>query len=518
MLRVMIYCFTSLFVPIAQAQEHPLMLQWDRTSDHSGAPAPHNPGGEAQGNSAYGWNVVPIGDFNGDGHADVAVTAGGWVLPNSTIRQGAVFIYLGRGTPFLPQSPQLADYILTSDLIQGGGFGHDVAVGDLNGDGRSDLIVGAPYAESRGAIYAFYGRPGLPVYHVTDTAAHETLLPAWKRVGPTGALYYGWNVELADVNCDVRDDVIVSTHWYGTAALPHQGLVHVYYAPPSPPGIIVQPSPSPNWSQMSGEYLSEYGWGLAAPGDMTGDYDPTDINGDGIFDHAGTPDIDTNGDGLPDQRGCEDFVVGAPRYGGDHRGRVYLYRGTQAGPALISTYSHDVDRTRYGERMAGAGDANGDGKADLLVFSQDFDPSSALTDAGATFLVSGGMVLGQGTPLQYDAQPGARFGTDAAAAGDVNGDNCDDFVVGQGGWDGAQPEIGRMYLYLGVGYGCWGDGQLLVADRIWFGPGIGAGLGAAVDSAGDLDGDGRSEMLVGMPAWDGPNAAPNVGRVGSLRY
>lgn len=497
-------------LPLDEALALNLSLDWDRTSNQS--------------NSGYADRVIPIGDFNGDGWPDVAVAAGGWVLPSSTIRQGAVFIHLGNGTTFLDPTGTPADYVLTSDLVQGGGFGHSVAAGDINNDGYSDLVISGIYAESRGVVYAFYGRPGQPTCGAPYGGGCEVLLPAWKRPGPTGSLYYGWNVDTADVNCDFVDDVIISTHWWGTQELPHQGLVHLFYGVESPVTAPLPPSANADWSVTSGEYLIEFGWGLATVGDFNGDFDPS-LPGQGL-DPRGTPDFDLDGDGAAETFGCEDFVVGAPRYGWyeSNRGRTYLFKGSSAGPLYAGRYDHPTSQTRYGEKLAAAGDVNGDGKDDLLVSS-----GGANNGKGVAFLVPGGDVLSTGSNLtlatNFPAVSNQRFGHHVMGIGDVNGDGHDDFAVGAPVWNVyvGSMGMGRLFIYLGeevdlVQHPTGISPSLITHDRLYDGQGWYPGLGAAFAGTGDLDSDGFSEILIGMPSWDGTNGAPNIGKVGVQRY
>ncbi len=98
-----------------------------------------------QVNTLYGYNVTGLGDINGDTYEDVAVGAPGMadVLSGSgsLLSVGAVFIYLGSSTG-LATVP--AHTLQPSATIGGGLFGFSVASGDVTGDGRPDVIVGAP--------------------------------------------------------------------------------------------------------------------------------------------------------------------------------------------------------------------------------------------------------------------------------------------------------------------------------------------------------------------------------------
>lgn len=112
--------------------------------------------GEGSG-GAFGVSVASAGDVNGDGFADVIVgasteNAGG---SNSV---GRAYVYLGG-----PAADAAADLVLSGNAT-GDRFGVSVAsAGDLNGDGNADLIVGAPGDDAAGAdagrAYVYLGGP-----------------------------------------------------------------------------------------------------------------------------------------------------------------------------------------------------------------------------------------------------------------------------------------------------------------------------------------------------------------------
>ena len=101
--------------------------------------------GQLAVNAAYGFSVAGIGDINGDGYDDVAVGAPTMVdLISGTgnlAAVGAVFVYYGSAlglavTPGARLQPTTA--------VAGALFGYSIAGGDINGDGKNDILVGAP--------------------------------------------------------------------------------------------------------------------------------------------------------------------------------------------------------------------------------------------------------------------------------------------------------------------------------------------------------------------------------------
>ena len=95
--------------------------------------------------AAYGFSVAGLGDINGDGYDDVAVGAPTMVDLISGTGQlaavGAVFIYRGSATG-LPTTPSAI--LQPTTAVAGALFGYSIAGGDMNGDGKNDVLVGAP--------------------------------------------------------------------------------------------------------------------------------------------------------------------------------------------------------------------------------------------------------------------------------------------------------------------------------------------------------------------------------------
>jgi hypothetical protein len=152
--------------------------------------------------------------------------------------------------------------------------------------------------------------------------------------------------------------------------------------------------------------------------------------------------------------------------------------------------------------VAGGGDLNHDGYADVVVGAQGFDTS--VRDAGAMFAYLGGAGGLSPAPawMAISDRLDAGLGHSVAIVGDVNGDGFDD--VAGGAWRyplGGYPDVGRVYLFLGPG-----SGPVAAPDCILTGPldddGGGAHFGSAVAPAGDVNADGFDEFLVGAPYWE----------------
>jgi hypothetical protein len=111
---------------------------------------------QLQVQTLYGYTVAGLGDINGDTYDDVAVSAPGMADvvtgTGSLSGVGAVFVYLGSPTG-LPTTP--SKILQPTTAVAGALFGHSIDAGDVTGDGRNDIIIGAPldrYQTSAGGL------------------------------------------------------------------------------------------------------------------------------------------------------------------------------------------------------------------------------------------------------------------------------------------------------------------------------------------------------------------------------
>ncbi|MCD6382865.1 MAG: FG-GAP repeat protein [Thermoplasmata archaeon] len=166
--------------------------------------------------SHFGSSVV-FGDFNGDGRLDLAVGARYWSNtlssnPAQHVSQcGGVFIFYNAS-----ELPPITDLRLESaDVILSGTessmlFGVSLDVGDLNGDGVDDLVIGAPHASSppfswqAGRVFILFGNHSLPSFATLPSGVWDTMIYG-QRAGDK----FGYSLGVGDLDGDGIDDLAV---------------------------------------------------------------------------------------------------------------------------------------------------------------------------------------------------------------------------------------------------------------------------------------------------------------------
>jgi hypothetical protein len=401
-----------------------------------------------------GYDVAGAGDVNGDGYSDVIVGVPhvyGYSPPNGSAR---VFYGSSTGLAATPDAVLQGDY-------PGSGFGWAVdAAGDVDGDGYSDVIVGAPYADApatnAGNVQVFLG-----------SAAGVSTSAVWTGQGANSSDKMGYSVAgVGDTNGDGYSDVAAGAPEWIDA----RGSVSVW------PGSSGGPTTVGSWTQTSGSPGARFGGSIAGAGDVDGD-------------------------------GYADVVIGLPnRSRGAHtyNGAAWVYAGSSSGLHAASLWDFFVtgqSRAYFGTSVAGAGDVNGDGYADVLVGAPEW--SDGQSDEGGAWLFLGGDSRASGDYDQTTAdwygqgdQVDALFGAAVAGAGDVDGDGLADVLVGASSHTATTNGEGAAYLYLGVPPSPAEEPDILVEGLAYS-----LALGASVANVGDVNGDGFDDALAGLPDY-----------------
>ena len=437
--------------------------------------------GETTGDQ-FGISVSTAGDVNGDGFADVVVGANHY-----SSNTGRAYIYYGGQAV-----DNIADVTLTGETA-GDQFGISVSTaGDVNGDGFADVVVGANhYSSSTGRAYIYFGGSSM------DNS------PDVLMTGESAGSNFGISVSTAgDANGDGYADVVVGANQYSS----NTGRAYVYFG-----GTGMDNAAD---VILTGETAGDhFGRSVSSAGDVNGDgYADVIVGADAYDSYTGKvyvffggagmdniPDMTLTGEafngefgasvspmGDLDGDGLDEFIAGAFNFNSS-TGRAYIYKNSMLGSDIPSVaFSGKQVLERFGYSVACAGDVNGDGYRDIIVGA----PPSGYYDSGSVYIFFGGPNMD--TTADIVLEGAGAFGFSVAGAGDVNGDGYSDVIVGApGSYYGA--DSGKVYIYFG------GTVMGVKADVILTDTAYSTGFGYSVAGAGDLNGDGFSDVIVGIP-------------------
>jgi len=346
-------------------------------------------------------------------------------------------------------------------------FGWVVAsIGDVNHDGEADWAVGAPLsnagAAASGRVYVFYGDDPLPT------------TPDLTISGQAAGDWFGYSISAAgDFNGDGRDDFVVGAP-YSNRRAADAGAAYIIY------GAIGGPSDDlADAHVLTGQIANDnFGWSVSGAGNFL----------------AGNEDC---------------VAVGAPfnnTHGGMAAGAVYVFEGAVA-PADPDTSidfaagaSATAPGSQYGFEVRSAGRWNSDSYDDLAVGAPFSNVSAA--EAGRIEIIYGGLNPDPTGDRYVNGQvAGDHFGHSLARLGDVSGSNSEDLAVGAPYSNGIASDAGRAYIYEGgrPSYGSAGSLILLESDPQVPDTAANDLYGFEVASAGDFDGDGTPDVTVGAP-------------------
>ena len=292
-------------------------------------------------------------------------------------------------------------------------FGTTLDSGDVNGDGYTDLVVGAFSINSQvGKVYLF------PVTADGLAAGNTRTADGDSAAGSQ----FGAFLSVADVNGDGYDDIMVS----GGGLSSNTGRAYLYLGGPK------GPSASYDWSSQG------------------------DVQAGSLFSSGPLLAGDVNNDGFMD------LLIGAQRYDGINAdsGKAYLFLGQQSSPWLADTPVWEKEGPKanayFGRQSGSGGDVNNDGYDDIAVGACDEDGNGNFYGTGAAFVYHGGSGGPSSTPdwnAAGDDPTDSGYGFWVDLAGDGNSDGYADLLVAARFYDSAASRVGKAYLYLGSASG-----------------------------------------------------------------
>ena len=364
--------------------------------------------------------AIAQGDINGDGYGDIVV--GATETPANT---GSVFIFHSGGSSGIGSGGTgTAFKTITGDVTVGTesyNFGESAALGDINGDGYSDLAVGASEHRNgggtfRGAVYIFLST-GSGSITQTQASSFNSRIHA---LGNSDRI--GTAVAFGDFNGDGFSDLVIG----GKVYIANEGRVWIFH--------------------------SQGATGIASG--VIGSATVNIVSSGNILLGASLSSIDVNGDGY------SDLVVGGEG-NGSNSGNVFIFHST--GPtgisvtAAVNNFSSKITGYAVNSHLGSSistGDFNCDGFGDFIAGGQDYNFSGAQGhvivgissgSAGITFTTyssANNNIASASSPSLFGISVGAL---------DFNGDGCTDIFAG-GHTTGASTQ-GALYYFQSSGTG-----------------------------------------------------------------
>lgn len=409
-------------------------------------------------------------------------------------------------------------------FLPNGQFGATVSeLGDVNGDGIDDIIIGAPFVYDQQTSVTYLTGRSFVIFgseiNFGESFDLQTLngLNGFAITQSSNARS-GWSVASAgDYNDDGLKDIIIGSPDANspTSGAAQAGQAQIVYGriDPFPSEVLLSSLNESTGFTFAGRKAADRaGHSVSSAGDF---------NGDGIDDVIiGAPfDEILNDRGYPINTAGAAYVL----YGDTDPGTSYDI-GSLNGSAGLAIYGTTRGGT-VGRTVAPLGDINGDGYADIFIGTR-----IGLNDG------VGHVIFGARSGLPEEllvtdldgsngfsinaVKSGDDFGVSASGIGDVNGDGIDDFVVGAPNKENSSDTsqgAGRAYVIFGSGTAYDEDFYLGGLNgtngfRI-IGEDVLDRTGVSVSSAGDVNGDGIGDLIIGASDADrGYSAAgQNVG-------
>ncbi len=430
--------------------------------------------------------ISAIADLNADGRADLVIGAPG--DDNKLPDAGRIFVlmdqFAGGSSIFVddPGTRMIIDGVNAGDRT-GAAVG---AIGDLNGDARAEILVGAP-GMANGALAG--AGVGFVVWGSAVAAGVDLGDPytgggsGYAIKGTVAGDAAGTTImAIGDLNGDGKSEVLIGAPG-SDAGGTNAGAVYVVWGKSSDSGV-----------------------NLSSVAAGTGGFRITGADGgDAVGAVIGTVG-DLNGDGRAE------ILIGAPEHstGGTHAGAIYVVFGKGTGTEVNLTsvaagtggfLITGADGDNAGAAVAGLGDVNGDGKADILIGAPRSDSAYVVFGKSGTASVNlTDVQLGTGGFQIMAESPGDLEGLSLAGGADLNRDGMADIVIGAPHNSAGGSDAGAVYVVWGGGTGTVDLG--LVAQGIGGAKVVGTAgsiAGASVAIGPDANADGTPDLMIGAP-------------------
>ncbi len=479
--------------------------------------------GEGRGDK-FGYSVSTAGDVNGDDKDDVIV--------------GAPSVYNSAGRAYIFYGGSLSSSIdaVSADVIISGGvtnsaLGCSVSnAGDVNGDDIDDVVVGAyTYSNGNGRVFIFYGDGSLS--GTLDDADADIIINA-----ENNGDYLGISVStVGDVNGDGYDDIIAGANSYSN----YNGRAYILYG-----GADLDESIGAGDVDVKFDVPSEdnyFGCSVSSIGDVNDDdIDDIIVGAHGhstykgrVYIFYGGSDMDNSADviitgeklahhlgwsassaGDINNDGINDIIIGAYGYS-NSTGRAYIFYGGSLSSTIIASSADIIitgkENFQFGYSVSSAGDVNGDNKDDIIIGAPGY-----ATKKGRVFIFYGGSLSGEISSAEANVKITGEtaedyFGWSVSYAGNVSGDSYDDLIIGSPGYDSKK---GRAYIFNGGSLSS--DIDAANADVKITGTAQGFELGYSVSFAGDVNGDTKDDIIIGAPEYSSSTGRVFIFHGGSL--
>jgi hypothetical protein len=429
-------------------------------------------GGNLSAGAQFGSGLAALGDLDGDGIDELAVSS-----PRNA-SNGSIWVLFFDGTGNVRAFQEIGANVggLTFPLASTEDIGLGLTtLGDLDGDGRDDLTTGVLGSTLGYVLHLFLAADG------SVTGAQ----PLGEGQGGFGGTLSGVGrnfgqglAALGDLDGDGRDDLFIGMPDAADLSVPVE-VGEFWLVTIGAGGVATSET---RFGGLLSQAFGKYGHALAGLGDLDGD-------------------------------GTTEVVVGMPRV------TDFMTLSLDALGNPVSFVRHFLSGTgiqlssAFGRALARVGDLDGDGVTEIAVGAPlKWDASTQ--PCGGVWIYHANLDGTVDTPVVADCEspvfasfgfaPGDEFGASLAPLGDLDGDGNFDLAVGAPGVDVGGVDAGAVYLLF-----LESDATVRMARRI---DGVslagalapGDAFGTALANVGDLDGNGIADLAVGAPGGDLP--------------